>query len=401
MVVLLLSAAGVGVAIQLLMLVSGRRQLTAPQPRSAARPEVTILKPLKGVDADLAENLRSFFLLDYPRYRIVFGVAEADDPALEVARRVASEHPEVPVRFVCDACRVGLNPKVDNLANMLGSTEGLILISDSNVRVDPGSLGELVARWSPADVGLVSSPIRAADGRGLGAALEALQLHGFVLGGVAAAHRIARRVCVVGKSMLLSREDLDRLGGFEHLGGFLAEDQVCGEEIAAAGLRTELASIPVVNVQGAVTVAAFVRRHLRWTRIRRRIDPLAYAAEVFAHPLPFAVAAVAWSPGTTTAASALATFGCSCAVARAADRAAGGRRRVWTYLLLEPLRQFVVTALWPVAWFSTTVGWRGHRLRVSDRTRLVPIGPDGARDSSSEPVASGWAAGRQAETRLR
>ena len=37
-------------------------------------PRVSILKPLKNLVDDLAENLESYFSLDYPNYEIIFGV---------------------------------------------------------------------------------------------------------------------------------------------------------------------------------------------------------------------------------------------------------------------------------------------------------------------------------------
>ena len=56
-------------------------------------PPVTIFKPLKGVDEGLEENLRSFFQLDYPVYQLLFGVADADDPAIAVVRQLQARVP--------------------------------------------------------------------------------------------------------------------------------------------------------------------------------------------------------------------------------------------------------------------------------------------------------------------
>ena len=57
------------------------------------RPPVTILKPVRGVEPRLAENLRSFCAQDYPEFEVVFGVLDPADPALTSSRRVAAEHP--------------------------------------------------------------------------------------------------------------------------------------------------------------------------------------------------------------------------------------------------------------------------------------------------------------------
>src|SRR3954464_4717439 len=57
-------------------------------------PPVTIYKPLKGVDEGLDVNLRSFFQLDYPTYQLLFCVADANDPAIEVVRQLMTEFPD-------------------------------------------------------------------------------------------------------------------------------------------------------------------------------------------------------------------------------------------------------------------------------------------------------------------
>ena len=81
----------------------------------AGLPGVSILKPLKGVDDRLLDNLEGFCRLDYPRYEIVFCVHGASDPALRVARRVKETHPDREIVIVVGDCQEGLNPKVNNM----------------------------------------------------------------------------------------------------------------------------------------------------------------------------------------------------------------------------------------------------------------------------------------------
>ena len=81
-------------------------------------PPVTIFKPLKGMDEGLEENLRSFFRLDYPIYQLIFCVADADDPAIEVVRKLQGEFPERDSQLVVGCPAFGLNPKVESLAAM-------------------------------------------------------------------------------------------------------------------------------------------------------------------------------------------------------------------------------------------------------------------------------------------
>jgi ceramide glucosyltransferase len=371
---MLVSLTVFGMVVVLAMLGAQWRQLRAARRLPGVDlPPVSVLKPMKGIDADLESNLESFFVLDYPAYELVFGVDRRDDPALEVARRVAARHPEVSVRFAIGGSEIGFNPKVNNLANILRHARyEVLLISDSNVAVDRSYLRTMAARLAEHNVGLVTSYIRGVGGSGLGGALEGLQLNTFVMGGVAMVGGLGGRVCSVGKSMLLRRSDLERIGGFAELGRYLAEDQICGELIEDLGRRVVVAAPPVDNVLGRLSVRRFAGRHLRWARIRRRISPPGYAAELLTNPLPAAAALVAVNPGPATAAVAVATLGGLCAAAIASEHLLGVRRPLRHYPVLVVLRSLLVAVLWPVPFLNSTVTWRGRCFTVGVRTLLVP-----------------------------
>jgi ceramide glucosyltransferase len=357
----------------LTMHLSQRRQLRSSLTAGDDRPPVSILKPLKGVDCDLETNLESFFDLDYPGYEVVFGVQEPSDPALDVARRVAGRHPKVPATFVVGGPEVGLNRKVNNLANILErARHEHLLISDSNVMVMPDMLSDMMAHLVRPGVGLVTSFIRGTRGEGLGGALESLQLNTFVMGAVATVSGVLGRVCAVGKSMLLRRNDLERIGGFERLAGFLAEDQVCGEEIDAIGLDVVVCPRPVDNVLGRLSIRGFAGRHLRWARIRRRIHPLAYTGEILTNPVPPALALLVIDPGVLSVSIAAMTVLLLSVAAFESERALGVRRHAFVYPPLEIIRGLTVGALWPVPFLSSSVAWRGIRYRVGPRTQLQP-----------------------------
>jgi ceramide glucosyltransferase len=368
---------GVGLLLTLLMLGAQRRQLrAAASPVPGVWPAVSVLKPLKGVDADLEANLETFFELDYPHYEIVFGVADADDPALVVARRVAARFRKVSCRFAVGGPDVGFNPKVNNLANILRQAHNeVLLISDSNVAVEPSMLRNLVARLESGGVGLVTSFIRGTRGSGLGASLESLQLNTFVMGGVAAVGGLFGQVCAVGKSMLLRRRDLDQIGGFKELGRYLAEDQICGEFVRGLGREVVVCPRPVDNVLGRLSVRDFASRHLRWARIRRHISLPGYSAELLTNPLPVACALLAIAPGRATAALAAGTFVILVAAAIASERILAVRRPLHHYPLLVALRSLLVGLLWPVPFVSNTVMWRGRSFRIGARTLLEPEDP--------------------------
>ena len=364
----------VGLLLVVLFRIAQGRLLSSPRPpEPAKRPAVSILKPLKGIDAGLEDNLRSFFRQEYPAYELILGSPDPRDPALDVARRVAAEFPAVAAKVVIGAESLCPNPKMNLLAGLARhANHDVFLISDSNITADPGYLGDLVAHLHREGVGLVSSPFRGAGGRGLGGALESLQLNTFVMGGVSSAYLFMNMPCVVGKSMLFRKQDLESIGGFAFLGAHLAEDQVCGEEMASKGRGVVVSGRLIDNVLGRRTVAQFLDRHLRWCRIRRRISLAGYVAEFFVNPV--ALAGIAWAVVPTAAMGAIAgsIFVAACAVAISAERRIGIRRPLFHYPVLELLRGILTAAVWFVPFFSSTVSWRGDRLRVGPRTRLAP-----------------------------
>ncbi len=376
----------VGLAVLALEAWAQRRLLqTNPGVAAEGLPPVSILKPLRGTDSDLAANLESFFHLDYPRYEVLFGVAAEDDPALEVARQVAARHPEIRSAVVVDGRAVGYNPKVNNLANLeRRAAFDVILISDSNVRVHPSFLAEMVAALERPGVGLVSSPVSAPAGSNLGARLEGLQLNTYVLGGVAAMHRLGG-VCVMGKSMLMRRSTLSEIGGFAFLARFLAEDQVCGQEIARRGLSLALAPRPVVNVTGRVSVRQFLSRQLRWAKIRRHISPLGYCGEAVLNPIFLAAVAAAVVPSGGGLGLLLVTIVGKAAIDLASERALGVARSPLWYPFLSTAKDLLLGLAWFVPWFDASVVWRGNRLRIGRRTRL-DLRPGPARREGGIPL---------------
>jgi ceramide glucosyltransferase len=392
--ILLACLVTLGLLMTALMVLAQRLLLRRPAPHAGARPPVSILKPLRGADPGLEGNLESFFALDYPAYEVLFGVDDESDPAVDVAHRVASRHPEVPSRLVADAHVCGVNPKVNNLANLLPHARfELLLISDSNVHVDSDYLADLVAHLLEPGVGLVSSPFRGTASRGLGGALEALQLNTFVMGGVAALSGLLGGVCVVGKSMLMRASTLRAMGGFRFLADYLAEDQVCGEEIARLGLKTAVSGHRIDNRLGRVSLDGFLGRHLRWARIRRRMSPAGYTAELLLNPTFVALLSVALWPSAGTLAWLLAAVLVKATLALAAERTAGVRRPVLATLALSPLRDLLVGITWAIPLLDCSVAWRGRRFRVGPRTLLVPAhasaGPEPFRPAEPLPSPGG------------
>lgn len=350
-----------GLLLQALALRSALRRRSDTPVDGIDWPPVSILKPLAGLDDNLFGNLQSFCRLDYPAYEIVFCLESPNDPAIAVARKVRDRNPGLPISILVSRSSEGHNPKVRNtLAGSRDARHDILLVSDSNVEVEPSYLKATVRPLLDPGVGLVTNPVRGRGGRCLGSRLENLHLNTFVAGGTAFLFRFLRLPCVVGKSMLFRKSSLETLGGLRAFRDFLAEDYVIGREVHRAGMRVVLAPHAVTNVNIHSGTKRFLSRHSRWGKLRRRLGGPRYLGELIGNPVFVAACAAVARPGAIT----LALL--------------GARVSLPLYLLV-PVKDLLIGALWFVPLVSMKVAWRGNRLRVGPDTRLVFPGPGGGR----------------------
>ncbi|MBK6514371.1 MAG: glycosyltransferase [Polyangiaceae bacterium] len=335
-------------------------------PRASA-PPVTVLKPLAGADPSLEQNLRTFFEQDHAELELVFGVERADDPAAIVARRLMAAYPHVASKLVETSASQGLNPKVRNLRGMIEhARHDLVLISDSNVRAPAHYLRELATiKASDPEIGLVTN-LFAGDGAGsVGARLESVQLTGFVAAGAALPTAIGD-AAVIGKSMLMSRVDLDKVGGLDSVANVLAEDYVLGKKLERAGKRVVVAPTVLSNVIGPISIRTVFDRHLRWSMMRARLRPGVFALEPLTIPLfvlPLALVVLGAWAFAWLAAMWLVRDVAGWLILR-------GRRGLAAPALLGGARDVLALAVWVATPFKRHVAWRGHRVRVGAGTTL-------------------------------
>jgi ceramide glucosyltransferase len=142
-------------------------------------PSVTILKPLHGAEPGLFANLASFCVQDYPGpVQIVFGVEDQADSAIDVVDSLTAEFPDCDIELVVNSFSHGTNRKVSNLINLaVKARHDVLVLSDSDIIVDPDYLTNIVGAIDAPGVGLVTCLYRGAAERGLWARLAAAAIH--------------------------------------------------------------------------------------------------------------------------------------------------------------------------------------------------------------------------------
>lgn len=335
----------------------------------ASRPAdslVSILKPVCGLDDELEENLLSFVSLRGVEYEVILSVEDYDDPALPILKTAVRDHPDV-FRLVIGGAsgRGAVNRKVERLIAAARVARGkILLISDSNVRVEPDDVARTVAAFGDAQVGCVSNLFIGAKAATLGATVESLHLLSFVAGGTVLA-AAAGVPCVVGKSMAISRRALAAIGGFESFRTVLAEDQAIGLAVREAGFAVVVSPVAVRNVIIRRTIKRALERQIRWNKIRFAFSHPLYVSELLLNPLPLAITALALgAPLALPLSIALLRMGQIAILRRAMDAAAP----LWAVPLLDALMFYA----WFIPFFSNRVTWRGHEARIGRNTELVP-----------------------------
>ncbi|KAH0590915.1 hypothetical protein H2248_001030 [Termitomyces sp. 'cryptogamus'] len=294
----------------------------SPLATSTSAPGVSILRPLKGLDANLYENLESTFQQEYHNFEIIFSVAEINDQALPIVRDLISKYPHIKTKIIIGEEVIGVNPKVNNLIRSYRQASNDILwVLDSNVMVHSGTLarsvdvlegapppGSSVPRRKIAVVHHV--PFAFANEAKFGSRLEETFLNTNHAKMYIAINTVAIESCVVGKSNLYRRSDIERVNGtliplsVEHnvdyqlphglpaFGRFLAEDNMIASALwHELGLRHDLSCDVARNVVGNMTIVDYIWRRVRWIRVRKHMVFVATLLEPFTEAVVLSIIA--------------------------------------------------------------------------------------------------------------
>ncbi len=357
----------------LLTVIAARRYLAVRPPALLSAPPISVLRPLRGVDEGLAENLRSYFAQDYPKFELLCAVHHADDPAVPVFESVRAEFPCGPsARLVIAGESPGPNAKAFSLQCLVDEARyDLLVMSDSDVRARPGLLRVLAAEFQDPSVGVITCPYHAVAGRSPWSRLEAVGMNTEFVGGVLVARMLEGMKFALGPTIAARREVIERAGGFRELGEFLAEDFVLGRRAAEHGYRVVLSSQVIEHRIGSQGIGPNLRHRLRWARSTRRSRPAGYCGQVFTNPLPLALLLCLFHPAAWPVLLITAGFRGAAAWVTAV-RVLGGPYTLSDWSLL-PVQDLLSSCIWVAGFFGNSIQWRGRRLRLlpDGRFKLV------------------------------
>lgn len=342
---------------------------------SAEMPPVSILKPLKGTDPEMYESFRSHCLQHYPNYEIVFGVSDPMDPAVGSVDALRNEFPQASIQLVVCTNILGANVKVSNLEQMAQATRyEYLIVNDSDIRVEPDYLRQIVPPLADETTGLVTCLYRGVAADTLGSRLEALGISTDFCAGVIAARLLEGGLSFgLGSTLAFRRNDLNKIGGFKSIVNVLADDYELGNRINRLGLKVVLSDVVVETHLPAYDFRGFLAHQIRWARGVRDARLGGYIGLVSTFGLMWALlnlllAGAAWWAWLVLISVLLLRI----AVALVVGKSVLKDGQVPGLLWLLPVRDLIAVGIWIASFWGHVVTWRGDRfeLRNGRLTRI-------------------------------
>ena len=330
----------------------------------ATWPDISILKPLSGIEARLSDNIETYFDQDYPGdIQYVFGVQDPDDGAIPVIRALMQRYPRLDLHLVVNGAAHGVNRKVSNLINMgQVARHPLIVLADSDVAVGPNYLRTLAAALAEPGVGVVTCLYRGLPNGGFWSRLSAMGIHDHFLPGAAVGLALGLARPCLGQTIALNRETLSRIGGLEAVADELADDYAIGKAARLAGFRVVLPTMLVAHSFEEKSLREVVRHELRWARTIFTVDPVGHVGSGLTHALPLALIGAALR--------GFDAWGLAAVVAALACRLFLKFRLTREFELPNPnysltlARDILSFAVYFVSFWSPRVSWRGREFIV-------------------------------------
>jgi ceramide glucosyltransferase len=343
-------------------------------PSSDFFPPVSLLKPIYGLDRDAYESFASFCRQEYPEFEILFCVSDESEPALPAIRKLIDDFPQRRIRLLIGSEPLGVSDKVNKLCRMAcEARHDLLIVCDSDVRVDPDYLRTVVVPFRDPSVGAVTCLYRGLTDGSFAADIEALGNSTDFAPGVLAARLLSGLNFTLGATIATTKPRLAEIGGFESLANYFSDDYEVGNRIAAQGHRIELSPFPVSVVYPRETLVDAFRHQVRWNASIRCSRPWGHLGLVCTQGLAWTILAAVLAPSVAQATAFVAGY-LALRAATAWQVAVWGmrddlaRRKMW----MLPFRDAFAFFAWIASFFPRRVYWRGQEFYVQKRL-LVPV----------------------------
>ena len=330
------------------------------------RPPVSILKPVRGLDAQFYQAIRSHAVQNYPEFELIFGTPDAGDPVLAEIERLRVEFPRLAIRAV-HAANDAPNGKVGSLEILAREARHeVLLVNDGDILVAPDYLQRVVGLLADDRVGLVTCLYRA-RASSVASRAEALGIATEFAPSVLVARLLSASGFALGATMAFRASDLSAIGGFAAIREYLADDYQLGARISALGKRVALSDSVVDTNLGAGSWKDVWKHQVRWSRTIRVSRPGGYFGYLVTQATFWCLIAAGLGHWRIALAGLIVRL-----FAAAAGMAALGFGNL-AGVTTVPLRDLFGFAVWAAGIAGRQVEWRGIRFRLLPDGRIRPV----------------------------
>lgn len=331
-------------------------------------PPVSVLKPVHGLEAQLQENIESFFRQEYPDYEVLFAADTADDAALDVVREVCARYPHIRSRILVTGAPWP-NPAVYSFHCLAqAASHDILVTTDSDVEVGPRYLREIIPPMLDPNVGAVTCVYRGKNAAGFFSGLTAIGMSVEMTAGVLVANLLEGMKFGLGPTTVVRKDSLAAIGGYAALKDYIAYDFAIGNMIAKAGYRVILSGHTIDHVVNQKSFLQMWQNQLRWAQTTRYSRPKGHFGSglIFAMPYGllgfFAAAGLGhWALGLLLLAVALVNrLAEAWLIGWRVIRDPQVRRAPWLY----PLRDLLGFAVWVASYLNLRYVWRDSRFEL-------------------------------------
>lgn len=345
-------------------------------PDSGFTPPVSNLKPLRGLDPEAYENLASYCRQDYPDYELIFCVGDENDPSVPILEQLKRDFPDRQIRILVGSGRKAINDKVAKLVRMVSEARHEVLvINDSDVRVEPNYLRTVVALLRNPQVGGVTCLYISTKDKTFTQHLQSIGMICDFFPGVFVARQLDGIKFAFGQTIVTTRTRLKAFGGYEAIENRPADDLLVGRYIARQGYKVELLPYAVKTVPDYDSFKDLFIKRLRWLTVMRHMRPWGHVGLTFTQGLPWCLAVLFVHPADGIGFAYVGAY----LVFRSAITwlvGAWGLRQegLWKKMPLIFVWDATALVIWLLTFGRRRIRWRNVDYRIRDGM-LVPVAP--------------------------
>ena len=284
---------------------------------------------------------------------------------MEIVKKIIDDFPQVDICLVVSDRLIGANFKVNNLANAVTvAKHDIFIVADSDIRVGSDYLEKVIQPMHDKNVGVVTC-LYTSVVRGWMAILEAIATACDFHAGVLVSRELKGIKFAFGSTIVIRSQVLAKIGGFEAIADYLADDYQLGYLPAQAGYKVVLSDYVVQHVLTFTTVSDFISRQIRWARCIRVSQPDGYLGLIFSYGIVSSLLFLIVTRGSIIGWGVLiVTWVTRFLMGWVVGVKSLGDTTAKKYLWLIPIRDMISFIIWCCGFVGNTINWRGRRLKL-------------------------------------